>query len=86
MDAIKIDSNTVYATWTGGGSLGADAIVIRITSEDKIVVYPVADQIEPSVSASPGYLAADALDSTHIVQLCRNASTYLSAKVVEIAA
>ena len=85
-DAIKIDSNTVYATWTGGGSLGSDAIVIRITSDDKIVVLPVADQIEASVEASPGYLAADALDSTHVVQLCRNASTYLSAKVVEIAA
>ena len=65
---------------------GVQTCALPISSDDKIVVLPVADQIEPSVSASPGYLAADALDSTHVVQLCRNASTYLSAKVVEIAA
>ena len=83
--AAKLDANTVYATWTGGGSVGVDAMTVKITSDDQIIVGAVADKLEPSVTASSGYLSCDALDGTHVMQVCRNSATYLSAKTIEVA-
>ncbi len=85
IDAVKLDSNNLYATWTGGGSLGVDGISINITSDDRIIAGAIADKNEPSVAASNGYLACSALDSAHVMQVCRNKDTYLSAKTLEMA-
>lgn len=84
--ATKIDANTAYASWTGGGSLGIDGITVRATNDDNIIVSTVADKLEASVAVSNGYLDVTALDGTHILQVCRNSSSYLSAKVLELAA
>lgn len=83
--AEKLDANTIYATWTGCGSLGVDAATIKITGDDRIIVGAVAEKLEPNVGASTGYLGCDALDSTHVMQVARNSSGYLSAKTIEVA-
>ena len=83
--AAKLDANTVYATWTGSGSLGVDAMTIKITDDDHIIAGTVADRLESSVTASTGYMSCDALDATHVMQVCRNSATYLSAKTIEVA-
>lgn len=83
--ATKIDANTGFVAWAGGGSLGVDSIIVKASSDDNIFVSAVCDKLESSIEASNGYLDVAALDSTHVVQLCRNSSTYLSAKVIELA-
>lgn len=86
MDATKLDANSLYATWTGGSSLGVDGIKIRITNDDQIIPGEIADKLEEKVEAANGRVSCAALDSTHVMQVCRNASTYLSAKTIELAA
>lgn len=85
INAAPLDANTAYVTWTGGASLGVDALVVTITNDDQIVVGQMSERLEAGVTASNGYLACTALDSTHIMQVSRNASTYLSAKTIEVA-
>lgn len=85
VSATALDSNSAYVTWTGGASLGVDALVVTITNDDQIVVGQMSERLEAGVTASNGYLACTALDSTHIMQVSRNASTYLSAKTIEVA-
>jgi len=84
VSAAKLDASTIYATWSGGGSLSVDAITIRITGDDQISISTVSENLDSLQVASTGYLACSALDSTHIMQVCRNAATYLSAKTVEV--
>jgi len=86
LNVVKLSDNTAYASWLGGGSLGADGLMLRITSDDNIVPLPVADKLESSIETSNGYLDIAVLDSTHVLQMCRNSSSYLSAKVIELAA
>lgn len=86
LDATKLDANNLYATWTGGGSLGADGVKIKITDDDNILVGQLGDKLEEKVAPSNGYLRCAALDATHVMQVCRNKDTYLSAKTLEIAA
>lgn len=86
VDASKLDANNLYATWTGGGSLGTDGIKIKITDDDQIITGEIADKIEEKVEATSNRVACAALDSTHVMQVCRNKDTYLSAKTLEIAA
>lgn len=86
LDATKLDANNLYATWTGGGSLGADGIKIKITDDDQILPGEIADKLEEKIEATNGRVACAALDSTHVMQVCRNKDTYLSAKPLEIAA
>lgn len=86
ISAVKLGANDVYVSWTGAASSGVDAMPIKITSDDQLILGQVAERLEPNVTAAAGYMACAALDSTHIMQLSRNASTFLSAKVVEIAA
>lgn len=82
--ATGLDANRIYMTWPGGFSLGTDALVITVTNDDRIFVGEVAEAIEPGVFAAAGYLACDALDASHVMQVSRNASTFLSAKTIEI--
>lgn len=84
IDACKLDAATIYAAWGGGNSLGADAVTIKITDDDRIIVSPLAEGVEPKYTQSTGYLACDALDSGHVMQVLRNGSTYLSAKTIEV--
>lgn len=86
LDATKLDANNLYATWTGGGSLGADGIKIKITDDDQIITGEIADKLEEKIEAANGRVACAALDSAHVMQVCRNKDTYLSAKPLEIAA
>lgn len=82
--ATKLDSSKIYMTWPGGYSLGADAVVMKITSDDRILIRAVSERIEPGITAAFGYVACEALGSSSVMQVCRNASTFLSAKTVEI--
>lgn len=84
--ATLIDSNNIYAAWVGGYSGGVDGCKIKITPDDEISIGKVTEIIEPDVAVSASYVACAALDSTHIMQVCRNKDTYLSAKTLEIAA
>lgn len=84
--AVKLDSNSIFMTWSGGGSGGADTATIRITSGDRILVGNICEKVEPGVAVSEAYVACAALDSTHVMHVCRNASTFLSAKTLEVIA
>lgn len=86
ISACKIDSNTIYASWLGGESLGIDAIKITVCGDDLISVSEVAPKLFSSVSSAAGYLSCASLDATHVMHVCRNSSTYLSAKTIELAA
>lgn len=83
MDATKLGANSVYLTWQGAAAFGVSGMVLTITADDRIIEGVVADKLEPGVS---GRLACAALDSSHVMQVCGNADTYLSAKTLEIAA
>ncbi|MBY0498907.1 MAG: hypothetical protein K2Q14_07035 [Gammaproteobacteria bacterium] len=84
LSAAKLDSSRIYLTWTGGGSLGVDSLVLTLTSDDRIVLGKITERHESGVTESPWYLACDALDASHVMQVSRNASTFLSAKTIEI--
>ncbi len=86
LKSTKLDANNIYVTWNGAGSGGVDAVTVKITSGDRILIGNLSERIEPGVTAAEGYVDCVALDSTHVMQVCRNASTFLSAKTVEIAA
>lgn len=86
LDATKLDANNMYATWTGAGSLGADGIKIKITDDDQIIAGEIVDKVEEKIEATNNRVACAALDATHVMQVCRNKDTYLSAKTLEIAA
>ena len=87
--AKRIDDNKAYVSWHGGGSLGVDAAIVTITSDDDILIGVVSEKLEASVTAistTDNALSSDVcvLDSTRIMQISRNASTYLSAKTIEV--
>ena len=84
ISAAKLDSNRVHVTFAGAFSLGADGLTLTITSDDRVVVGQINERLEPTITSSFGFLACDALDSSHVMQVCRNASTFLSAKTLEI--
>lgn len=84
LSAAKLDSSRIYLTWTGGVSLGVDSLVLTLTSDDRIVLGKITERNESGVTDSPWYLACDALDASHVMQVSRNASTFLSAKTIEI--
>lgn len=83
MDATKLGANSVYLTWQGAAAFGVSGMVLTITGDDRIIEGVVADKLEPGVS---GRLACAAMDATHVMQVCGNADTYLSAKTIELAA
>ena len=82
--ATRFDQNNVYVTWNGAGSGGIDAVTVKITSGDRILIGNLSERIETGVTAAEGYVDCVALDSTHVMQVCRNVNTFLSAKTVEI--
>lgn len=84
--AAALDDNNCYLTWASTSSVGVDAMVVSVTEDNVIILKPTIERITGGVSASYGYLACDALDSKHVMQVCRNSSTFLSAKTVEISA
>lgn len=84
--ATKLDANSLYVTWAGGYSPGIDGVRIAVTADDNILLGEISENIEPGVTVSGGYVACAGLDSTHVMQAVRNASTYLSAKTLELAA
>lgn len=84
IDCVKLSANSAYACWTGAQSGGIDALTINITSDDRILASTVTDRTEPGVQTGVGFISVDALDSTHVVQCCRNSATYLSAKTIEL--
>lgn len=86
LDATKLDANNLYATWTGAGSLGTDGIKIKIADDDQIITGEIVDKVEEKIEATNNRVACAALDATHVMQVCRNKDTYLSAKTLEIAA
>jgi hypothetical protein len=83
-DVVKLDANRAYVTYTGSGSLGVDAFILTISGDDRLFVGPITEAIETGVTSAAGYLACAALDSTHVMNVCRNSSTYLAAKVLEV--
>lgn len=85
IELTQLDANNAYMTWLSGLSQGVDSMTITITADDRILTSPVNEKLDSSITATDGYLACAALDSTHVMQMTRNASTFLSAKTIEIA-
>ncbi|NBQ67525.1 MAG: hypothetical protein EBU46_01320 [Nitrosomonadaceae bacterium] len=83
--ATKLDANSLYVAWAGGYSPGINGVRIAVTADDNILLGEISENIEPGVTVSGGYVACAGLDSTHVIQAVRNASTYLSAKTLELA-
>lgn len=82
---VKLDANNAYIGFTGASSDGVDGIHVRITNERKMIVVSQSEKVEPGVTNTNQFFAIGALDATHVTQVCRNASTFLSAKTIEIA-
>lgn len=82
--ATKLDANRAYMTWTGGYGRGSDSCVLTLTSDDRILIDKTSELIDPGITDSSWYMACEALDSSHVMQVSRNASTFLSAKTIEI--
>ncbi|MBY0499998.1 MAG: hypothetical protein K2P74_10390 [Nitrosomonas sp.] len=82
--ASKLDANRAYMTWTGGYGRGSDSCVLTLTSDDRILIDKTLELIDPGITDAPWYMACEALDSSHVMQVTRNASTFLSAKTIEI--
>lgn len=78
----KLNANNVYVAWHNNA--GIDSVHLRVTGDDKIIINTVAEKTDTSAAANDGYIGLAALDSTHVMQVCRNASTFLSAKTIEI--
>lgn len=82
----KMDANNIYVAWNGSGSDAIDGLHVRISGDDKIIIGNQSEKTDTSAANAEGYVNCVALDSTHVMQVCRNASTFLSAKTIEIAA
>ena len=80
----NLDANNVYVSWNGSGSAAIDGLHVRITGDDKIIIGNQSEKTDTSAANADGYVNCVALDSTHVMQVCRNASTFLSAKTIEI--
>lgn len=80
----KLDDTHVYITWRGGYG-GIDGCVLTVTSDDRVIPGEIIESIDPATGyLEVGAVDAVALDSTHIMQVCRNSSNFLSAKVLEV--
>lgn len=84
VSATKLDANHTYVAFIGCTSLGVDSFVLTNTSDDRLLTGPVTEGIELNVNSAAGYLACAALSSSHVMNVCRNSSTYLAAKVTEV--
>lgn len=82
----KLDANNAVLTYTGGESFGVESFKIKITGDNQMVVSAPPTPHEVTVTSTTGYVDACALDSTHVMAVCRNASNYLSARTLEISA
>lgn len=85
LSTTKLDANRVYVAFTGGASLGLDALILTISNDDRLFVSPITESVELNVTSALGYIACAALSSTLVLNACRNSSTFLASKVVEIA-
>ena len=81
---IKLSTGVFFLNWSSG-SLKTDGMVIRITSDDKILLGEISDKLDSDSSNGQFCASCSTLDSTHIMQATRNSSGYLSAKTLEIA-
>lgn len=85
IDASRLDNNHAYIMFTGAGDGGVDGFVVTVTAEDRLIIAPISSKLEPSVTAGNEFLfSIAALDANHVMLCCRNASTYLSAKTLEL--
>lgn len=81
---IKLSTGIFFLNWASG-TLKTDGMIVRITSDDRIVLSEQSIKLDADSAASQFYAACATLDSTHIMQCVRNSSGYLSAKTLEIA-
>ncbi len=81
---ITLSTGVFFLNWTSG-TLKTDGMVIRVTSDDRIVLSEQSIKLDADSGTSQFYAACATLDSTHIMQATRNSSGYLSAKTLEIA-
>lgn len=81
---IKLSTGVFFLNWSSG-KLKADGMIIRVTSDDRIVLSEQSIKLDADSAASQFYTTCTALDSTHIMQSTRNSSGFLSAKTLEIA-
>lgn len=81
---ITLSTGVFFLNWSSG-TLKADGMIIRVTSDDRIVLSKQSIKLDADSAASQFYTTCAALDSTHIMQATRNSSGYLSAKTLEVA-
>ena len=82
-DLITLSTGVFFLNWSSG-TLKTDGMVIRVTSDDRIVLSEQSIKLDADSAASQFYAACATLDSTHIMQATRNSSGYLSAKTLEV--
>ncbi len=69
----------VYVAWAGE-SRGVDSLVVTVGADSRIYVSATSRYIDSTLTPGFGYIAACALSATRLLSVCRNSSTYLSAK------
>ena len=91
ISAAKIDTNRVYMTYTSAYSGGVDSLIITVTSDDRILFSDVTENVLfsninlPNGTISNSFPDCEPLDSSHVLQLSRNAAGNLISKTLEIA-
>lgn len=81
---VKLDANRAYVSWLGADNGGLNAAVVSVTSDADILIGAVTERLDTSIVPAEGYLACAALSSQNVINVYRNFSTYLTAKVVGV--
>lgn len=83
--STRLSDSRLYLEWAGGAGLGVDALIVTVGSDDRMFVSEITESVETGVTAARDYIDCVAFDSTKVLSVCRNASTYFSGKVLEVA-
>lgn len=75
--------DTVYVSWVGG-SRGVDSALITVGPDNAIYPSPVSRYVDSALDSASGYLAVCPLSASKVMSVCRNSSTYLSAKDIGV--
>lgn len=76
--------DTVFIEWIGA-SRGVDAIFATVGADNAIYISPESKYVDSANVSGFGYVDVCALSATKVLNVCRNSSTYLSAKAIGVA-
>lgn len=73
----------VYVAWVGE-SRGVNSMIVTVGADSKIHISPTSQYVDNTAAPGFGYVAACAMSATRVLNVCRNSSTYLSAKFIGV--